>query len=72
MKGNKHDRNVEMSPGVSLTVTSYQDFQNIVSDKTTSKRTGQGTSYSKTRRGEYTVDKDLPFGRPDMIDHKWK
>jgi hypothetical protein len=30
MKGIKHGRNVEMPPGVSLTDTSYQDFQNIV------------------------------------------
>ena len=72
MKGIKHDRNVVMSPGVSLTTTSYQDFQNIAAGKTTGKHTGQGAPYNKPRGDAYTVDKDVPFGRPAMIDHKWK
>ncbi len=72
MKGIKHGRNVEMPPGVSLEATSYQDFQNIAAGKTTGKHTGQGAPYSKPRGDTYTVDKDVPFGRPAMIDHKWK
>ncbi len=57
MKGIKHDRNVEIPPGVSLVTTSYQDFQNIVAGKTTGKHTSQGTTYSKPRADAYTVDK---------------
>ncbi len=57
---------------MSLTDTSYQDFQNIAVGKATSKHTGQGTAYSKPRGNAYTIDKDVSFGRPTMIDHKWK
>ena len=71
-KGIKHGRNVEMPPGVSLAATTYQDFQNIAAGKTTGKHIGQGTPYSKPRGDVYTVDTDVPFGRPVMMDHKWK
>jgi hypothetical protein len=72
MKGNKLGRNIEMPPGVSLAATSYQDFQNIEAGQTPSKYTGQGAAYSKPRGDAYTDDKDVPFGRPAMMDHKWK
>ena len=57
---------------MSLTATSYQDFQNIEEGKTPSKYTGQGAAYSKSRGDAYTGEKDVPFGRSVMMDHKWK
>ena len=70
MKGSKLGRNIEMPPGVSLAATSYQDFRIIEAGKTPSKYTGQRAAYSKTRGDAYTGDKDVPFGRPTMMDHK--
>ena len=72
IKGIKNDRNVEIPPGVSLADTSYQDFQNITANKTTGNHTVQGSPYNKPRGDTFTVDKDVSFGRPVMIDHKWK
>jgi len=68
----KLGRNIEMPPGVSLAATSYQDFQNVEAGQTPSKYTGQGAAYSKPRGDAYTGDKDVPFGRPAMMDHMWK
>ena len=72
MKGDKLGRNIEMTPGVSLTARSCQDFQKIEAGKTSSKNTGQGAAYSKSRGDAYTGDKDVPFGRTTMMDHKLK
>jgi hypothetical protein len=72
MKGSRYGRNVEIPPGVSLVNTSYQGFQNITVGKATSKHTGQGAAYNKPKGDAYTIDKDVSFGRPTMIDHKWK
>jgi hypothetical protein len=69
-KANKVGRNVEMPPGVSLTATSCQDFQNIAAGKALSKYTGQGAAFSKPKTNAYIDDKDVPFGRSAMSDHK--
>ena len=72
LKGSRHAKSVKMPPGVSLAATSYQDFQNIASDKAPSKYTGPGAIDSKSRGDAHGGDKDLLFGRPAMTEHKWK